>query len=71
MIHINSLTNGPCTLICGPYRVHVTQPGVYSFPLEVFTNYDATTEPRVDFTVDKDDGFRTKQWFYDQAHKSK
>lgn len=58
MVHVEELPNGPCEISCGPYRVHVTKPGVYSFPLEVLKHYDMKIEPEATVHVDYDDGYR-------------
>ena len=51
--------HGPCYLVCGPYKVVVTSPGTYSFPLEVFEHYAARTYPvAVPLSIDYDDGYR-------------
>jgi len=48
----------PCYLVCGPYKVVVTHPGVYSFPLEVFETYEARTYPvAVPLSISTDDGY--------------
>ena len=48
----------PIYLVCGPYRVNVTAPGTYSFPLEVFETYEVRTYPTaVPFTIDFSDGY--------------
>jgi len=50
--------HGPCYLVVGPHRMVVTQPGTYSFPLEVFETYKAYTCPtRVPLTFEYDDGY--------------
>ena len=50
---------GSCYLVCGPYKVIVTAPGTYSFPLEVFEHYTARTYPvAVPLSIDYDDGYR-------------
>ena len=49
----------PCYLVCGPYRVNVTQPGTYAFPLEVLTSCEVRTYPTpIPLTFDFDDGYR-------------
>ena len=49
----------PCYLACGPYRVNVTQPGTYGFPIEVLTDYEVRTYPTpVPLTFEYDDGYR-------------
>ena len=49
----------PCYLICGPYKVIVTAPGTYSFPLEVLTEYTARTFPiDIPLEISYDDGYR-------------
>ena len=49
----------PCYLSCGSYRVNVTQPGTYGFPIEVLTAYDVRTYPTpVPLTFAYDDGYR-------------
>ena len=50
---------GPCYLFVGSYKVVVTEPGTYSFPLEVFEHYVARTYPTaVPLSFDYDDGYR-------------
>ena len=49
---------GPCYLVVGPYKMIVTAPGTYSFPLEVFNEYHAYTCPtRVPLSFSYDDGY--------------
>lgn len=51
--------HGPCYLVVGPYKVVVTTPGTYSFPLEVFEHYEARTYPTaVPLSFEYDDGYR-------------
>ena len=51
--------NGPCYLVVGPHRMTVTSPGMYSFPLEVDTDYLARTYPvAVPLSFSYDDGYR-------------
>ena len=58
-VHSMPPNGEPCYLVCGPYKVVVTAPGAYSFPLEVFENYTARTYPRaVPLSVEYDDGYR-------------
>jgi len=48
----------PCYLECGSYKVNVTAPGTYRFPLEVFETYEVKTLPTpVPFSIEFDDGF--------------
>ena len=48
----------PCYLVCGPYRVNVTAPGTYRFPLEVLTTYETRTYPTaVPLAFEYDDGY--------------
>ena len=48
----------PCYLVCGPYRVNVTAPGTYRFPLEVLTTYEIRTYPTaIPLTFEYDDGY--------------
>ena len=50
--------HGPCYLVIGPYKMVVTAPGTYSFPLEVFNEYRAYTCPtRVPLSFSYDDGY--------------
>ena len=50
--------HGPCYLVVGPYKMVVTVPGTYSFPLEVFNEYRAYTCPtRVPLSFSYDDGY--------------
>ena len=54
--------HGPCYLVVGPYRMVVTAPGTYSFPLEVFEHYKARTYPvAVPLTFEYDDGYRSEE----------
>ena len=58
-VHSMPPNGEPCYLVCGPYKVIVTHPGEYSFPLEVFENYTARTYPTaVPLSVEYDDGYR-------------
>ena len=58
-VHSMPPNDEPCYLECGPYRVIVTEPGEYSFPLQVFTHYTARTYPTpVPLSVEYDDGYR-------------
>ena len=58
-VHSMPPNDEPCYLECGPYRVVVTEPGEYSFPLQVFTHYTARTYPApVPLSVEYDDGYR-------------
>ena len=55
-----------CCLSCGPYKVNVTEPGTYSFPLEVFETYEVTTWPvPVPFTIAFDDGYTGAEQSYE------
>ena len=58
-ITVGSLPDeGPCYLVCGPYKVVVTAPGTYSFPLEVFKTYKARTCPvALPLLISTDDGY--------------
>ncbi len=58
IIHVGTITNGTCELICGPYRVHVTKPGRYSFALEHLESYDMHTEPHSELRIFADSGYR-------------
>ena len=49
----------PLYLVCGPYKVVVTSPGTYSFPLEVFETYKVRTYPvALPLSITTDDGYR-------------
>ena len=49
----------PIYLVCGPYKVVVTSPGTYSFPLEVFKTYKVRTYPvALPLSITTDDGYR-------------
>ena len=49
----------PIYLVCGPYKVVVTSPGTYSFPLEVFKTYKVRTYPvALPLSISTDDGYR-------------
>ena len=51
-------TQQPIYLVCGPYKVNVTEPGTYRFPLEVFERYEIRTYPEaLPLTVTFDDGY--------------
>ena len=58
-VTVSSLPDhGPCYLVVGPYKMVVTAPGTYSFPLEVFETYKAYTCPtRVPLSFSYDDGY--------------
>ena len=57
-ISVMTLPDGPCYLVCGPYKTVITAPGVYCFPLEVFEEYTVRTYPEaVPLTFEYDDGF--------------
>ena len=58
-VTVSSLPDhGPCYLVIGPYKMVVTAPGTYSFPLEVFNEYRAYTCPtRVPLSFSYDDGY--------------
>ena len=48
----------PIYLVCGPYRVNVTAPGTYHFPLEVLTTYETRTYPTaIPLSFAYDDGY--------------
>jgi len=50
--------DSPCHLVCGSYKVNVTSPGTYRFPLEVFDTCEVRTYPTaVPFSIDFDDGY--------------
>ena len=52
-------SGAPCYLVCGPYKVVVSQPGTYSFPLEVFKSYKVRTYPvALPLSISTDDGYR-------------
>ena len=59
-ITVGSLPEGvPTYLVCGPYKVIVTSPGTYSFPLEVFETYKVRTYPvALPLSISTDDGYR-------------
>ena len=55
----STLHQTPIYLVCGPYRVNVTEPGTYGFPIEVLTAYEVRTYPTpVPLTFEYDDGYR-------------
>ena len=62
-VTVSSLPDhGPCYLVVGPYKMVVTAPGTYSFPLEVFNEYRAYTCPtRVPLSFSYDDGYRIEE----------
>ena len=54
-----TINQPPIYLVCGPYRVNVTQPGTYAFPLEVLMHCEVRTCPTpIPLTFDFDDGYR-------------
>ena len=56
---LTTINQQPIYLVCGPYKVVVTSPGTYSFPLEVLRNYTAQTYPiALPLTIEYDDGYR-------------
>ena len=56
-------SGAPCYLVCGSYKVVVSHPGTYSFPLEVFEHYRARTYPvAVPLTISTDDGYSGSQF---------
>ena len=58
-ISVMTLPDGPCYLVCGPYKTVITAPGVYCFPLEVFETYHVRTYPvAVPLSFEYDDGYR-------------
>ena len=58
-VTVAALGEAPCYLECGPYKVNVTSPGTYVFPLEVFTRYETRTYPdALPLEFFFDDGFR-------------
>lgn len=58
-VTIGSAAEFPCGLVCGSFRVFVTEPGTYRFPLEVFETYEVHTIPAAQpFTYSVDDGYR-------------
>ena len=57
--------HGPCYLVCGPYKMVVTSPGTYSFPLIDMTEYDLYTCPTaVPLTWEMDDGWDPSETDY-------
>ena len=44
-VHSMPPNGEPCYLVCGPYKVVVTEPGDYDFPIQVLTDYDIRTYP--------------------------
>ena len=48
----------PCYLVCGPFKLVVTEPGEYDFPLEVLTDIHIQTYPTsVPFSFSYDEGY--------------
>ena len=55
----STLHQAPLYLVCGPYKVVVTSPGTYLFPLEVFETYKIRTYPvALPLSITTDDGYR-------------
>ena len=55
-VHSMPPNGEPCYLVCGPYKVVVTEPGDYDFPIQVLTDYYIRTYPTavpVSFTYDE------------------
>ena len=55
-VHSMPPNGEPCYLVCGPYKVIVTEPGDYDFPIDVLTDYYIRTYPTdvpVSFTYDE------------------
>ena len=53
---------GPCYLVVGPFKVVVTSPGTYLFPIESFAVHRAYTCPTwVPLRIETDDGFRIEE----------
>jgi len=57
-ITVSETPIGPCYLVCGPYKVIVTEPGTYCFPLEMCVSYHVQTYPEsLALEIEYDDGF--------------
>ena len=53
---------GPCYLVVGPFKVVVTSPGTYLFPIRSLAEHRAYTCPtRVPLRFETDDGFRIEE----------
>ena len=62
---------GPCYLVCGPYKMVVTSPGIYSFPLMDLTEYELYTCPTaVPLTWEMDDGWDSPESDYAPLYMS-
>ena len=58
-ITIPEIPDGPCYLECGPWKMVLTAPGTYRFPLMVFEAYRTRAYPDgIHFRTDYDDGYR-------------
>lgn len=68
-IHVASLPEGACDFYFGPYHVKIVKPGDYAFPLQVFEKYPIRMKPKIDFTEENDEGFRKREWFYNQSKR--
>lgn len=41
----------------------------YAFPLQVFEKYPIRMKPKIEFTEENDEGFRKREWFYNQSKR--
>lgn len=58
-VTIPEIPDGPCYLECGPWKMVLTAPGTYRFPLMVFEAYRTRAYPDgIHFRTDYDDGYR-------------
>ena len=61
----------PCYLVCGPYKVVVTEPGDYDFPVEVLTDIHIQTYPTsVPVSFSYDEGYYPDEDDYGPLNQS-
>ena len=58
-VTIPEIPDGPCYFECGPWKMVLSEPGTYRFPLMVFEPYRTQGYPLgIPFHTDYDDGYR-------------
>lgn len=58
-VTIPEIPDGPCYFECGPWKMVLSEPGTYRFPLMVFEPYHTQGYPLgIPFHTDYDDGYR-------------
>ena len=61
----------PCYLVCGPYKIVVTEPGDYDFPVEVLTDIHIRTYPTsVPVSFSYDEGYYPDEDDYGPLNQS-